>query len=211
MYCAQSCQTLCNPMGCSLPGSSVPGVLQARILEWVAIPSPGDLTGPGIKPRSPALAGRFFTVGPQVCWGHTYFCSSHLPRREGLPPTLSRKEMKEEARLTSFHPPTHFREGVAWGGLSDCLWFGRRNLVGQAAGFPGQALLPERARSALFKGAIWLSHYPPGSPSGPSAPGDPGPMSDLDRSWASGHWKEHLGVIKGLFSLDGHQIELSLY
>ena len=32
-----SCPTVCNPMGCSLPGSSVQGILQARILEWVAI------------------------------------------------------------------------------------------------------------------------------------------------------------------------------
>ena len=35
---AQSCPTLCNPMDYSLPGSSVHGILQARILEWVAIP-----------------------------------------------------------------------------------------------------------------------------------------------------------------------------
>ena len=34
---AQSCQSLCDPMDCSLPGSSVYGILQARILEWVAI------------------------------------------------------------------------------------------------------------------------------------------------------------------------------
>ena len=34
---AQSCPTLCNPVDCSLPGSSVHGILQARILEWVAI------------------------------------------------------------------------------------------------------------------------------------------------------------------------------
>ena len=34
----QSCLTLCNPMGCSLPGSFIHGILQARILEWVAIP-----------------------------------------------------------------------------------------------------------------------------------------------------------------------------
>ena len=33
----QSCPTLCDPMDCSLPGSSVPGILQARTLEWVAI------------------------------------------------------------------------------------------------------------------------------------------------------------------------------
>ena len=35
----QSCLTLCNPMDCSLPGSSVHGILQARVLEWVAMPS----------------------------------------------------------------------------------------------------------------------------------------------------------------------------
>ena len=34
----QSCLTLCSPMACSLPGSSVLGIFQARILEWVAIP-----------------------------------------------------------------------------------------------------------------------------------------------------------------------------
>ena len=37
----QSCPTLCDPMDCSLPGSSVPGILQARILQWVAIPFSG--------------------------------------------------------------------------------------------------------------------------------------------------------------------------
>ena len=41
---------LCRP-----PGFSVHGILQARILEWVAIPFSGDLPNPGIKPRSPAL------------------------------------------------------------------------------------------------------------------------------------------------------------
>ena len=38
LLAAQSCPTLCNPMDCSLPVSSVHGILQARILEWVAIP-----------------------------------------------------------------------------------------------------------------------------------------------------------------------------
>ena len=42
-------------MDCILPGSSLHGILQARILEWVAISSPGDLSNPGIKHRSPAL------------------------------------------------------------------------------------------------------------------------------------------------------------
>ena len=61
----QSCPTLCNPMDCSLPGSSVPGILQARILEWVGRPTSKDLPDPVIKPASlmsPELAGRFFTI-----------------------------------------------------------------------------------------------------------------------------------------------------
>ena len=37
MLVAQSCPTFCSPMDCSPPGSSVHGILQARILEWVAI------------------------------------------------------------------------------------------------------------------------------------------------------------------------------
>ena len=52
---AQSCLTLCNPMDCSPPGSSIHGILQARIKEWVAFPTPGYLPNPGIKPVSPAL------------------------------------------------------------------------------------------------------------------------------------------------------------
>ena len=51
----QSCPTLCDLMDCSLPGSSVHGILQARILEWVAISSPEDLPDPGIEPGSLAL------------------------------------------------------------------------------------------------------------------------------------------------------------
>ena len=48
-----------TPMDCSVPGSSVHGILQARILEGVAISHPGDLPHPGIKPRSLALQTGF--------------------------------------------------------------------------------------------------------------------------------------------------------
>ena len=57
-------------MKCSPPGSSIHGTSQASILEWVAFPSPRDLSKPGIKPASPALeglsfiAGRLFTTEP---------------------------------------------------------------------------------------------------------------------------------------------------
>ena len=50
----KSCLTLCDPMDCSSPGSSVHGISQARIVEWVAISSSRDLPNPGIKPVSPA-------------------------------------------------------------------------------------------------------------------------------------------------------------
>ena len=46
----QLCPTLCSPMDCT-----VHGILQARILEWVPIPSPVDLPDPGIAPKSPDL------------------------------------------------------------------------------------------------------------------------------------------------------------
>ena len=49
-------------MNCSPPGSSVHALSQSRILERVAIPSPGNLPNSGIKPESLALAGRFFTT-----------------------------------------------------------------------------------------------------------------------------------------------------
>ena len=48
----QSCPTLCNPMDCSPPGSSVHGISQARILEWVAMPSSRGSSCPRIKPTS---------------------------------------------------------------------------------------------------------------------------------------------------------------
>ena len=62
---AQLCPTLCNLMDCSPPGSSVYGVLQARILEWVAIPFSSDLPNLGIEPRSPALQEILYQLNHQ--------------------------------------------------------------------------------------------------------------------------------------------------
>ena len=70
--CAQSCPTVCDPMDCSLPGSSVPGFLQAKILEWVTI----SYSRGSFRPRdqtqvsgSPTSAGRFFTTSTiSFCW-----------------------------------------------------------------------------------------------------------------------------------------------
>ena len=54
-------------MDCSLPASPVYGISQAKILEWVAMPSPpGDLPKPGTELSSLALAGRVFTMSHQT-------------------------------------------------------------------------------------------------------------------------------------------------
>ena len=64
---AQSCPTLCDPLDCSLPGSSVHGIFQGRILEWVAISSSRGSS----QPRDwtcfscvSCIAGRFFIAEP---------------------------------------------------------------------------------------------------------------------------------------------------
>ena len=60
----QSYLTLCNPMDCTLPGSSVSGILQARILEWVAMPS---------------SRGIFLTQGSHLCLLSLHCQTGSLP------------------------------------------------------------------------------------------------------------------------------------
>ena len=60
--CAQSCPTLCDPMDCSLPGSSDRGISRQECRSGLPYHSAGDLPSPGVKPVSPALADRFFTL-----------------------------------------------------------------------------------------------------------------------------------------------------
>ena len=80
-YCCclvtKSCPTRCDPMDCHLQDSSVLGISQARILEWVAFPSPGDLPDPGTEP---ALAGRCFTAEPSRMPPYAIYISSFFLR-----------------------------------------------------------------------------------------------------------------------------------
>ena len=67
----QSCPTLCHPMDCSLPGFSVHRILQARILEWVAISFSRASSRPRDRTQVFCTAGRVFTawatrVGPNI-------------------------------------------------------------------------------------------------------------------------------------------------
>ena len=78
--CLLSCSShvqFCDPMDHSPPGSFVQGILRARILEWVTMPSSRDLSNPRVEPSSlasPALAGGFLTTSPS--W--EYFWNSLL-------------------------------------------------------------------------------------------------------------------------------------
>ena len=59
---SQSCTTLCGPMDCSLPGSSIHGIFQARLLEWVAMPSSKESS----RPRDRIRVSYTSCIGRQV-------------------------------------------------------------------------------------------------------------------------------------------------
>ena len=70
----QSCLTLRDPMDCSLPGSSVHGILRQKYWSGLPCPAPGDLPDPAIglmSLLSPALAGRFFATNSS--WEAPYY------------------------------------------------------------------------------------------------------------------------------------------
>ena len=91
-----SCVQLCNPMDCSPPSSSVHGISQARILEWVAIPSSSGSFNPGIKaafPVFPELQAILYHLSHQGKPFHQISAAKsvkcprnllHLPQRFGL-------------------------------------------------------------------------------------------------------------------------------
>ena len=85
MKVAQSCPIVCKPMACSLPGSSVHGILQARILEWVAISFSSRSSDPGIEHGSLAL--------------QAYSLLAELP---GKP--LKKEERKKESEVAQSGP-----------------------------------------------------------------------------------------------------------
>ena len=88
-----SCRTLCDPKDCSPPGSSVHGILQARILEWVAMPSSTGSRWPRDRTRvscSSCIAGRFFFTTeppgkPTTVLERDIISCGHLSCGPGLP------------------------------------------------------------------------------------------------------------------------------
>ena len=86
--------SLCDPMDCSPPGSSVHGILQARIPEWVILGKEMDLPSPGIELSSPALTGRSFTTEPPgtPLWDH----STAIYWRTPISVSMTNKYSKQE-------------------------------------------------------------------------------------------------------------------
>ena len=76
--------TLRDPMNCSLPGSSVLGILQARLLEWVTIPFLRGSSHPGFKPRSPALQADSLPSEPSVK-GRWYLKADKETKAQNVP------------------------------------------------------------------------------------------------------------------------------
>ena len=129
----QLCPTLHNLMDCSPPGSSVPGILQARILSELPSPPPGNLPNPGIKPTSlmsPALAGRFFitsTTWEACSWlqqntfllyqpKYRLFSRSHLWREQTVEMELSKQKFcraKSFSRVSCLSQVAFFLESFS--------------------------------------------------------------------------------------------------
>ena len=113
----QSCRTFCNPLDYNLPGSSVHGILQARILEWRAIPFSKGSSWPRNRTRVSCIAGTFFTiwaireapwweVGIITVWGTGLECHHKYALYGGQQPnSLSPRPVRfprMQASLTSF-------------------------------------------------------------------------------------------------------------
>ena len=81
----QSCAILYNPMDCSLLGSSVHGILQVKILEWIAYSFSRGSSHPGMEPRSPALQVDSLLSEPPEQPKNTGVGSLSLPSLEDLP------------------------------------------------------------------------------------------------------------------------------
>ena len=82
---AQFCLTLCDPMDCSLPDPSVHGILQARILEWVAMPSSRGSSLPRSQTWVSCIAGRFFTTELPEKTPKSLYLSLNLKSSKPLP------------------------------------------------------------------------------------------------------------------------------
>ena len=107
----QSCPTLCSPRGCNLTGSSVHGILQARILEWVAMPFSRGSSDPGIEsvsPTSPTPVGMLFTTS--AIFSQASFTAAKMWKQPKCP--LIDEWGKKMCTHTHTHTHTHLHNGI---------------------------------------------------------------------------------------------------
>ena len=101
---AQSCPTLCHPVDCSQPGSSVHGIFQARILEWVAISFSRRSSWPRDWTWVSCIVGRHFTI-----WATREVPNSRAqmlkPKKKWVSPLKDREREREREREFTLPPP----------------------------------------------------------------------------------------------------------
>ena len=124
MWIIQSCPTLWDPTDCSPPGSSVHGILQARIPEWVAMPSSRGSSQPRDQTQVSCIAGGFFTAespGKPVQKPRTLLISElHLPRDPASIQLIWSKEIYRFDNATQESPRSEFGTPPR---AINCLWF----------------------------------------------------------------------------------------
>ena len=111
---AQLCPTLWDPKDCSPPGFSVHGILQARLLEWIAIPFSRGSSWPRNWTLVSCIAGRFFTT-----WATG---NSNCPTC--IRPTASTNSMQQILDFNRLYfPPSDTQESVKSEGISHSVMF----------------------------------------------------------------------------------------
>ena len=136
----QLCPTLCDPINCSPPGSSVHGILQARILEWVAISVSRDLSDPGIEPMIDAGKLYYWAM-----WEAQYeFIHADKPALRGAP-------TKVRPPVSHFLLPYHNTDRSSHGWA---LWWVELTLAPLLSSCLGASLisdLPKRKKKQMRK------------------------------------------------------------
>ena len=101
----QSCLTLCNPVDGSPPSSSIHGILQARILEWVAIPFSRGSSWPRNQTGVSCIAGRFFTSWVTRKAQYIPYSVYNIWRKKRQPaPVLLPGKSHGRRSLVGYHP-----------------------------------------------------------------------------------------------------------
>ena len=156
------CPTLCDPLGCSLPGSSVHGIFQARILEWVAISSSRGSSWPRDRTQASRIVGRCFTTPGTIVRKSrmALFISVRYPRLSSSSchrNHLSRKWKPQEGENTGAASPLTGFQRSAWI-TPTALWRGLWCYVLQMARLTGCSqwwITHCREHSRWIGAAVW--------------------------------------------------------